>query len=103
MTHTCNTCGLCCSLFYINLSKKEYESKKFLTIFDNENHNLPYIEAKDCGANFLAKKTDNSCIYLENNLCSIHRDRPNVCRHFFCSTKSQKFKSMVDKIKLKKL
>ena len=31
MVNSCNGCGLCCKLFYINLSREEYESGKFKT------------------------------------------------------------------------
>jgi Fe-S-cluster containining protein len=60
-----------------------------------------FSEAENCGANLLAKKNDDSCVYLIDNLCSIHADRPNVCRDFFCTTKAKKFEGMVKIIKEK--
>lgn len=50
----------------------------------------------DSKVRILDKNLDGSCIYLKNNLCSIHDTRPAVCRHFFCSTKSKKFQGMVE-------
>jgi len=32
----------------------------------------------------LAKRDDHSCVYLEDDLCSIYAQRPNVCREFRC-------------------
>lgn len=83
MSNSCSACGACCKLFYINLSTKEFNSNKYkLMDLDSKIH-------------ILAKNSDGSCVYLKNNLCSIHETRPQVCRHFFCSTKSKKYQEMV--------
>lgn len=58
-----------------------------------------FDEAKKCGANLLAQKTDGSCIYLDGSQCSIHANRPRVCRDFFCTSKAKKFAGMVKIIK----
>lgn len=55
--------------------------------------------AKESGVNLLAQKTDGSCIYLDGTQCSIHADRPRVCRDFFCTSKARKFENMVKIIK----
>jgi len=34
----------------------------------------------------LSKRTDNSCVYLEDNRCSNYEIRPQVCRDFHCQT-----------------
>lgn len=99
MANACNSCGLCCKLFYINLSKKEYQSGKYQTILQDHGTIENFSKAKECGANLLAKKEDGSCVYLINNQCSIHATRPEVCRDFFCTTKAKKFESMVKIIK----
>jgi Fe-S-cluster containining protein len=96
MENSCNGCGLCCKLFYINLSEKEYKSGKYKTMFQEEEVIENFTLAKDCGANLLAKNDDNSCVYLVNNQCSIHEDRPGVCRDFFCTTKAKRFEGMVE-------
>ena len=95
MTNSCNGCGLCCKLFYINLSRKEYESGKYKTMFEKYGRIDSFNEAKECGANLLAKRDDNSCVYLKDNSCGIHKTRPVVCRDFFCTTKAKKFEGMV--------
>ncbi|MBI2310408.1 YkgJ family cysteine cluster protein [Candidatus Collierbacteria bacterium] len=99
MANSCNGCGLCCRLFLINLSKEEYQSGKYRTMFEKFGHLGDFNEAKKCGANFLAQKADGSCVYLEGNECSIHADRPKVCQDFFCTTKAKKFAGMVKIIK----
>lgn len=102
MTNSCNSCGVCCKLFYINLSQQEYNSGKYQTIFKNDGLIQDFNQTKNCGANFLAKKDDGSCSYLIENKCSIHATRPQVCRHFFCSSKNKKFKNMVKTINQEK-
>jgi Fe-S-cluster containining protein len=101
MANSCNGCGLCCRLFLINLSKEEYESGIYTTVFPKGISPDKFSEAQNCGAILLAKKEDDCCIYLEDNKCSIHANRPKVCRAFFCTTKACKFQSMVKVIREK--
>ena len=54
-----------------------------------------FEEAELIGANLLAQKEDGSCIYLDNNQCSIHDKRPAVCKPFFCTSKEPGFQEMV--------
>ena len=103
MTNSCTECGVCCKLFYINLSQKEYESGQYQTIFQSESSVENFNQAKSCGANFLAKKADGGCIYLVDNKCSIHTIRPKVCHPFFCTSQNKKFKSMIEIIKSQNL
>jgi len=99
MNNTCNQCGECCKLFFINLNEEEYNSREFRTIFDDLAVVEDYSIASDCGANFLAKKDDGSCIYLEDNSCSIHESRPQVCRSFFCDSTEDEYQTMREIIK----
>ncbi len=97
----CSQCGVCCKLFWINLSKEEYLSKRFKTMF---NEFVPdFEEAELVGANILAQNDDGSCIYLINNKCSIHKNRPVVCTKFFCDSKEEHFQDMIKKINKEKL
>lgn len=93
--NSCKNCGKCCRLFYINLTKKEYQSGIYQTIFQEDGAMSNFAQAKDCGANFLAKNPDGSCLYLVKNMCSIHNIRPQVCRHFFCSSPAKKYENMI--------
>jgi len=87
-------CGVCCKIFYINLNEKEYYSKKYITIFDDQGVIQDFSQVRECGANFLKKKDDGSCIYLEDNRCAIHATRPGVCRVFFCKSSEEEFENM---------
>lgn len=55
-----------------------------------------FEEAELVGANVLAQNDDESCIYLKDNKCSIHDDKPQSCRKFFCKLKE--FRKMAEKI-----
>lgn len=94
----CLQCGVCCKLFLINLSKEEYLSGNYKTLFD-EFGKVEFIEAEFTCANILKQKEDGSCIYLEKGKCSIHEKRPQSCRNFFCDSKEELFQSMIEKIK----
>ena len=99
MKNKCSQCGICCRLFLINLTEKEYRSGKYKTQFDELGFINDFSEASACGANTLKQKEDGSCIYLKENKCSIHKTRPQVCREFFCDSKLKKFKKMIVEIK----
>lgn len=90
----CDQCGTCCKIFYINLNEIEYNSKQYKTVFSDEVVFDDFTEAGECGANFLDKNDDGSCIYLKDNSCSIHAKRPQVCRAFFCDSKDKEFDEM---------
>jgi len=90
----CEMCGVCCKVFLINLNEEEYQSGRYKTIFQKFGINREFSAAKKYGANLVAQKEDNSCVYLLKNICAIHSERPQVCREFFCASKSKKFKKM---------
>ena len=106
----CSQCGVCCKLFLINLNKQEYNSKKYETMFDEfvpgaeesgilGTHEMGFEEAELVGANILNQKEDKSCIYLKENKCSIHSERPEACTKFFCDSKEERFQGMIKTIK----
>jgi Fe-S-cluster containining protein len=94
MSKNCHQCGICCRLFLINLDKTEYKSGRYQTMFEEFGINENFSEAQRYGMNILLQNKDESCIYLKNNSCRIHEDRPAVCRRFFCHSKSLKFAKM---------
>ena len=102
MVNKCSGCGVCCKLFLINLSKKEYKSRNFRTQFKNLDL-MSFAKAESCSANILEQKEDGSCYYLKNSKCSIHNSRPVACKNFFCSSKSKDFKEMIEDINKTKL
>ena len=99
MIPKCSQCGLCCHLFLINLSEEEYSSGDYQTQLQEFGQINDFAKASSCGANILKNKKDGGCIYLKRNKCSIHKKRPQVCREFFCDSKSKRFAKMIQKIK----
>jgi len=93
----CSKCGVCCKLFWINLTEEEYKSGKYKTQFEEFGLEKDFEEAEMCGANIISQNKDGSCIYLIDGKCSIHKTRPQSCRNFFC--KNTKFTNMIKKIK----
>ncbi len=98
MTLKCDQSGRCCRLFLINLNKKEYFSQKFETNLKEFGIINNFALAKESGANILKQNPDGSCIYLKDNQCSIHKNRPKVCREFFCNSKAKKWQGMIKEI-----
>ena len=94
----CDQCGVCCKLFLINLTEKEYRSKLFKTQFEEFGLVKDFQEAEMIGANIITQKEDGSCIYQKDNKCSIHNKRPEACKAFFCKSDDPKFKEMIKKI-----
>jgi len=90
----CTQCGVCCKLFLINLDETEYRSGRYQTVFDGIAAIEDFDEAVLYGANILAQNDDGSCIYLKDRGCSIHSDRPQVCREYFCSSTEERFQKM---------
>jgi putative endonuclease len=99
LIQSCFQCGICCKLFLINLTEKEWRSGTFKTQFEEFGINDDFKRAEAYGATVLKQHDDGSCIYLKNNLCSIHKRRPQSCRNFFCHDTSGKFQNMIRQIK----
>ncbi len=98
----CHECGVCCKLFLINLTEEEYQSSRYKTQFESFGIENDFNEAQMNAANIISQKDDGSCIYLKGGKCSIHSKRPQSCRKFFCTSKEQGFKTMIDKIRKEK-
>lgn len=101
LIESCSQCGICCRLFYINLNQKEWESGLYKTLVKKSDTDDDFAIVQQYGGNILCQKKDGSCIYLKDNICSIHKKRPEVCRDFFCTSKAKKYTTMIQMIKEK--
>jgi len=99
LIRSCSQCGICCKLFFINLTQKEWESGVYGTQVKASGVDDAFSTVQGYGGNILRQKKDGSCIYLKNNACSIHTRRPQSCRDFYCTSPSEKFRGMVSMIK----
>ncbi|PIP74661.1 MAG: hypothetical protein CO135_01310 [Candidatus Levybacteria bacterium CG_4_9_14_3_um_filter_35_16] len=103
MKNDCTRCGICCRLFVINLTEKEYKSGKYKTQFEEFGLIDNFRKANSCAANTLKQKENGSCVYLKDNKCTIYKIRPQACREFFCTSKEKRFKKMIRQIKKKQV
>jgi len=102
LSNTCDSCGVCCELFLINLNEEEYRSHRFKTQLEEFGFIDDFQQAESCGANIIEQKEGGSCIYLDNKKCSIHLSRPAVCRNFFCDSDDGEFQDMIEDISERK-
>lgn len=106
---SCNQCGDCCKDMDVPLSHTDikrlsqantgYEYEMFITLHSSDKANpdsvLLYDEYQEL---YLTNKlSDNSCLFLKNNTCSIYEFRPNSCRTWPFS-KNLKDKLFIDDV-----
>ena len=79
--------AMCCREWVVGISAEEYasgqyEADVFCTLTDKACRDItqPCLSRRYQ----LSKRADKSCVYLEDNRCSIYDTRPIVCREFQC-------------------
>lgn len=88
----CQSCGNCCKNFNINLTHLDIER----ILLNRPDLNTDYFVGfsasdKDDNESFIStygkrqiilkkKKNLNECVFLQNNICSIHEFKPRVCK-----------------------
>jgi Fe-S-cluster containining protein len=77
----CNGCTLCCLGDAVRILPEDDPGK-----YQTEPHDhFP-------GQLMLAHKPDNSCVYLSSGGCSIHEDKPLMCREMDCRRLARQIK-----------
>jgi uncharacterized protein len=77
----CTTCASCCRVATTQVNGRDAERlAKFLGIKLNRFLGDYTMESQDEG--MILKRTDEGCIFLNGNLCSVYEARPETCRHF---------------------
>ncbi len=88
----CNQCGECCrdmdiplnhyDIYSILQSKPKFDIETFITLHPATADEFDAVRLYGGFTTlYLTNKlSDNSCIFLENNACSIYNHRPNSCR-----------------------
>ena len=102
ISFSCNQCGSCCREMDVPLShqdviriveaKTEFDIETFVTLHPTSKENpdsiLLYGEYQEM---YISNKlSDNSCLFLKDNVCSIYNYRPNPCRIWPISLNPQK-------------
>ncbi len=76
----CNCCGLCCQRIYVrhkkSVIKTDEEFNKLRKLHPFYTY-LEVIDNDDLGLVFRCTKFDK-----ENKICTIHKDRPGICRRY---------------------
>ena len=76
----CNRCGACCQRIYVRhakgVVKEESEFKKLQKLHPFYTY-LEVIDSDDLGLVFKCNMFDK-----ENKMCTIHNDRPGICRRY---------------------
>lgn len=68
----CNGCTACCRGSEVTVTEEEAER-------------LGYENTRELyGRRVLAHQSDGACVFLENDRCGIHEQRPETCRVFDC-------------------
>jgi hypothetical protein len=79
--------GMCCRWLDVGLTCQEYESGAY------EAERFCLLTSESCKETqpacpnrrlLLRKGSDGSCVYLQDNKCSIYATRPQACRKFTC-------------------
>ncbi len=75
-SYRCNGCTRCC---YKHIQLNPYEITRLAHNrgLDSRAFLLAYTEA---GGSVLKRRSDNACVFLDGHRCSVHPDRPLVCR-----------------------
>ena len=87
-------CGVCCRIFYIPLTEEEFNSGKYEVELESHRKDFSFVQKN--GLNIL-KKNENGCVYLKDNKCTIHDDKPKFCKDFNCD--EEKHDRMNEEIK----
>lgn len=72
----CGDCVQCCTHLTPYLTPEEFESGQYIyTFLTSPDNSTPTIAIP---------RTEDGCIYLKNNKCTIYHKRPKACRQFDC-------------------
>jgi Fe-S-cluster containining protein len=81
--------AMCCREWVVSISAEEfaahqYDAETFCGLTDK----ACTAAARSCQHQRyqMPKRSDTSCVYLRDNLCSIYEKRPRVCRDFQCKS-----------------
>ena len=77
----CTSCANCCRVATTQISERDIERlARYLRIIAAEFLRDYTVESPDEGR--ILKRTENGCVFLQGNLCSVYDARPNTCELF---------------------
>lgn len=77
----CTVCANCCRVATVELSDRDVRDlSKFLRI--SERQFIEKYTAHDPEEGLILKRTEQGCVFLDGNACSIYENRPRTCINF---------------------
>ncbi len=77
----CTACANCCRVATTQLNQRDSERlAKYLGISVARFEAEYTVESEDEGR--ILRRTDQGCVFLQDNLCSVYEARPGTCEHF---------------------
>jgi Fe-S-cluster containining protein len=78
----CRACANCCKVAETDLAEREVDRlARAVGVTRTEFVERYTMQSKDDGA-LILRRTENGCVFLDGNDCSIYEDRPETCRNF---------------------
>jgi hypothetical protein len=79
----CTACANCCRYSIVTVSRTDVEAIARHLGYDVEHVIAQYTEPDpDAAATRILKSTNQGCVFLDGNLCTIYEARPRACREF---------------------
>jgi uncharacterized protein len=77
----CTACANCCRVATTQVNERDIERlAKFLGMPSRQLAAEYTVETKDEGR--ILKRTDQGCVFLQDNLCLVYKARPSTCEYF---------------------
>jgi len=77
----CTSCANCCRVATTQITERDAEHlARHLGMKVSEFFRDYTVESPDEGR--ILKRTENGCVFLEGNLCSVYEARPQTCEYF---------------------
>ena len=77
----CTACANCCRVATTQVTERDVERlAKYLSMSVSDVLNHYTVQSEDEG--HILKQTENGCVFLEGNLCSVYESRPHTCELF---------------------
>jgi uncharacterized protein len=77
----CTACANCCRVATTQVTERDIDRlARFLGMKAAEFLNEYTVQTEEEG--LILKRTENGCVFLEGNLCSVYEQRPQTCEYF---------------------
>jgi len=78
----CRACANCCKVAETDLAEREIDRLARALGVTRAAFIERYTAQSEDGGALILRRTENGCVFLDGNNCSIYEDRPETCRNF---------------------